>query len=59
MELVSSQFSINSSFFGSISPNLRCSPSKKNIFSTIFFLNVDMCFAHAFPMELKFTICDA
>ena len=33
-----------------------CSISRKNIFSTIFHNNPNMCLVHTFPMELEDTI---
>ena len=33
-----------------------CSLSRKNIFSTIFQNDLNMCFVHTIPMELEFTI---
>ena len=40
-------------FLGSIFPISTCSLYKRNIFSTIFHVNLNMCFMHTFPTELK------
>ena len=42
--------------WGTIPPIPMCSLSRKNIFSTIFHNNLNMCFVHTFSMELEFTI---
>ena len=34
---------------------LTCSMSRKNIFSTIFHSNLNMCCVHTFPIELEYT----
>ena len=40
-------------FLGSIFPIPTCSLYRRNIFSTIFHVNLNMCFMHTFPTELK------
>lgn len=40
-------------FLGSIFPISTCSLYRRNIFSTIFHVNLNMCFMHTFPTELK------
>ena len=64
-ELASPQLKVNINLFffwggagaaGGVPLIPRCSLSRKNIFSTIFHNNFNICFMHTFPVELEFTI---
>ena len=52
------KYSSRGNWLGEIPPPpiSTCPSFRKNIFSTIFHDNLNMCFVHTFPMELELTI---